>query len=172
MSVFPGEHYHLLAALVRCMKPSQVVEVGTFTGLSALAIMSELQPDARLITYDIIPWRQIPETALREADFVSGRLEQRIGDLANGRYFHENLDVLLGSQLIFVDGPKDGVFEPAFLKLITAARRRMPALLIFDDIRLWNMLGLWSELSLDKLDMTSFGHWSGTGLCWLSGSVE
>lgn len=167
LSVFPGEHYHLLAALVRCSKPSHVTEIGTFTGLSALAILSELAGGATLTTYDIVPWNQIPESALRQDDFASGQLEQRIGDLANPETFTKNVDVLLDSQLIFVDGPKDGVFEPAFVKLITTIARTNRALLVFDDIRLWNMLGLWADLVLPKLDMTSFGHWSGTGFCWL-----
>jgi predicted O-methyltransferase YrrM len=167
LSVFPGEHYHLLAALVRCMKPSHVTEIGTFTGLSALAILSELDGGAKLTTYDLVPWDEIPESALRPNDFASGQLEQRLGDLANPETFTKNVDVLLDSQLIFVDGPKDRVFEPAFLKLITTLARTNRALLVFDDIRLWNMLGLWADLVLPKLDMTSFGHWSGTGFCWL-----
>jgi hypothetical protein len=29
---------------------------------------------------------------------------------------------------------------------------------------LWNMLDIWYHLDKPKLDMTSFGHWSGTGL--------
>ncbi len=167
LSVFPGEHYHLLAALIRCMKPAHVTEIGTFTGLSALAILSELAPGAKLTTYDIVPWNQIPETALRQDDFASGQLEQRIGDLANPEVFDKNLEVLLDSQLLFVDGPKDGVFEPAFVQLITTMARTNRAILVFDDIRLWNMVGLWADLDLPKLDMTSFGHWSGTGFCFL-----
>jgi hypothetical protein len=35
---------------------------------------------------------------------------------------------------------------------------------MFDDIRLWNMLPFWQEIDRPKLDLTSFGHWSGTGL--------
>lgn len=149
------------------MKPTHVTEIGTFTGLSALTILSELAAGSKLTTYDIVPWNQIPETALRGDDFASGQLEQRIGDLANPQIYTKNVDVLLDSQLIFVDGPKDGVFEPAFVQLITNTPRTNPALLVFDDTRLWNMLGLWADLVLPKLDMTSFGHWSGTGFCWL-----
>lgn len=42
----------------------------------------------------------------------------------------------------------------------------------FDDIRLWNMLRIWREIRLPKMDMTSFGPWCGTGLCeWTGGAV-
>lgn len=32
------------------------------------------------------------------------------------------------------------------------------------DIRLWNMPAFWRDVPLPKLDLTSFGHWSGTGV--------
>ena len=35
---------------------------------------------------------------------------------------------------------------------------------MFDDIRLLNMIEQWRALPRPKLDLTSFGHWSGTGL--------
>jgi len=35
---------------------------------------------------------------------------------------------------------------------------------LFDDIRLWNMLDIWRSIDFPKLDLTSFGHWSGTGV--------
>jgi hypothetical protein len=35
---------------------------------------------------------------------------------------------------------------------------------MFDDIHLWNTLGTWRRISRPKLGLTSFGHWSGTGL--------
>ena len=37
-------------------------------------------------------------------------------------------------------------------------------LILLDDIRLWKMLKIWREISMPKLDLTSFGHWSGTGI--------
>jgi predicted O-methyltransferase YrrM len=167
LSNFPGEHYHLLASLVRCLKPSRVTEIGTYTGLSALTILTTLPKDAKLTTYDILPWAQIEGSALRSEDFADGRLAQRIGNLADPQFYGRNQDVLLESELIFVDGPKDGRFEPAFIELLLKTPRKKPALLMFDDIRLWNMLRVWAELPLPKLDLTSFGHWSGTGICWL-----
>ncbi len=35
---------------------------------------------------------------------------------------------------------------------------------MFDDIRLMNMVEIWNNLAKPKLDLTSFGHWAGTGL--------
>jgi predicted O-methyltransferase YrrM len=172
VSVFPGEHYRLLASLVRCIEPTQVLEIGTYTGLSALAMLTTLGTEARLTTFDIVPWRQIPTTALREDDFADGRLEQRVGDLAQVEFFRQNRDVILASELIFVDGPKDGRFEPAFVRQLLAMQRKERCVLFFDDIRLWNMLGVWADLPLPKQDLTSFGHWTGSGICRLEATTK
>lgn len=167
LSNFPGEHYQLLASLVRCLNPTHVTEIGTYTGLSALTMLTALDRNATITTYDVVPWAQIEGSALRSEDFADRRLAQRIGNLADPQFYGHNQDVLLESELIFVDGPKDGKFEPAFIELLLSSPRSKPALLMFDDIRLWNMLRVWADLPLPKLDLTSFGHWSGTGICWL-----
>ena len=36
--------------------------------------------------------------------------------------------------------------------------------IVLDDIRVWTMIKTWREITLPKLDITSFGHWSGTGI--------
>jgi hypothetical protein len=67
--VWPGEHYKLLAALVAVLRPRLVIEIGTATGLSALAMRTQLPAGSRLATFDIIPWRRFPERQLRDEDF-------------------------------------------------------------------------------------------------------
>jgi len=48
-----------------------------------------------------------------------------------------------------------------------------PLLLVMDDIRFWNMLAIWQDIARPKLDLTSFSHWSGTGLVeWRAGRVS
>jgi hypothetical protein len=53
------------------------------------------------------------------------------------------------------------VFMPAPVNV----RFRQTPIVVFDDIRVWNMLAIWHDLRWPKLDPTSFGHWSGTGIC-------
>jgi predicted O-methyltransferase YrrM len=155
--------------MVKILQPELVVEVGTYTGLSALAMLTTLPQHGRLVTYDLIPWNQINESALRPSDFADGRLEQRIGDLAEPSFFERNRDVLSSATLFFVDGPKDGHFELDFTQLLRSLSRERRALLVFDDVRIWKMLSFWRDLQLPKLDLTSFGHWEGTGLAYLPG---
>lgn len=157
---WPGEHYRLLAALAQVTQARHVVEIGTYTGLGTLALASA---GAHVVTFDILPWRTFPSTVLREADF-DGPIEQRIADLSVPAVFSEHADVLRSADLIFCDGPKDGAFEPVFASLLYPAIADSEAIVVWDDIRVLSMLQLWRDLPVPKLDLTSFGHWSGTGL--------
>ena len=162
--VWPGEHYKLLAALVRELRPRRVIEIGTFTGLGSLSLLSEMNDECELITVDIVPWEEIPGAVLRKSDFEAHRFRQIIGDLASASFFESFVDVLSECDLLFIDGPKNVVFEKALLKNLETISLPKEALLLIDDIRLWNMLKIWREIARPKLDLTSFGHWSGTGI--------
>ena len=68
------------------------------------------------------------------------------------------------ADIIFIDAAKDGICEPRLIENLRRVSFKTPPLVIFDDIRLRNMLRVWREISAPKLDVTSFGHRSGTGL--------
>jgi predicted O-methyltransferase YrrM len=163
-NVWPGEHYKLLAGLVLALKPRVVVEVGTSMGLSALAMKKYLPPESKLFTFDIQDWKSHPDYALREEDFVDGRLVQFLDDLSNPSTCAKYGDLLKQADLICLDAAKDGISERRFLENFDRVPLREGTFLVLDDIRLWNMLKIWREVSKPKLDLTSFGHWSGTGI--------
>jgi len=162
--VWPGEHYRLLAALVRILQAKRVIEIGTFRGLSALALKQFLPAGGKITTFDLIPWDAIPDTALRAEDFADARLRQEIADLSDPVAIERHRVLLQETELLFMDGPKDGVFERKFLQQLETVHFQNPLLLVLDDIRFWNMLATWHAIARPKLDLTSFGHWSGTGL--------
>jgi hypothetical protein len=171
-NVFPGEHYRFLQGLVQELAPRSVVEIGTFTGMSARVILDAASRDCQLHTYDLVPWTAFP-SHLTEADFESGRLQQHLDDLANPGCFEAHLQRLNDAELIFCDGPKDGMFEYRFLQLLAGVKlSKQPRYLVLDDIRFLNMLALWRSIDVPKLDLTSFGHWSGTGLVDLSAGLK
>ncbi|HZV01860.1 MAG TPA: class I SAM-dependent methyltransferase [Planctomycetota bacterium] len=162
--VWPGEHYKLLAGIVKVLQPRLVIEVGTATGLSALSLTQELHRGGRVVTFDLVPWREYPGHVLAESDFADGRLEQRLEDLSDPTQFSKSRDLVERAELIFVDAAKDGAQEQRFLDHFETCRFAKPPLIVFDDIRLWNMLRIWRLVKRPKLDLTSFGHWSGTGI--------
>ena len=162
--VWPGEHYKLLAGIVAEIAPKTVVEIGTAAGLSALAMLQTLPTNASLHTFDIIPWDQFPDTCLQKGDFVEGRLQQWIGDVGDVEVMRQHAGLFSCADFIFIDGPKDGIFEQKLLDQFCSMELAGRPLLLFDDIRVWNMLAIWRRIKKPKLDLTSFGHWSGTGL--------
>ena len=78
---------------------------------------------------------------------------------ANSQY-----DVLQKADLIFVDGSKDGISENVFIKLFDRISFENNPIVFFDDIKFEIMIKIWREIKHPKLDITSFGHWSGSGL--------
>lgn len=167
-SQWPGEHYRLLAALVAVLQPQCVIEIGTEAGLSALALKQYLPPHGKVVTFDLRPWHTYPETCLTEKDFADHRLVQYTDDLSDPAILQRHESLLQRAELIFLDAAKDGVMEPRFLANLRQIYFVKPPLLVLDDIRVWTMLKVWREISNPKLDLTSFGHWTGTGLVdWL-----
>lgn len=162
--LWPGEHYRLLAGFVDHLQPRLVVEIGTETGLSALCLLKNMPAGGRVVTFDLVPWKEVPGTTLLDEDFGDGRLVQELADLAKPEVFESYRALLSEADLIFADGPKDGRFEYAFAAHLDALEFNTAPYVIFDDIRDRNMLRFWRELKKPKLDISSFGHWTGTGL--------
>ena len=75
----------------------------------------------------------------------------------------EDGDQLLASPLILLDTYHDGVFEQEMYDFLS--RNNYTGLLLLDDIHVNPaMQQFWSGVSHTKLDLTTWGHWSGTGL--------
>jgi hypothetical protein len=127
-------------------------------------MLSQLPQSSKLITVDIVPWREIDSSILRESDFSDGRLTQAIGDLSSKAFFDYFTSELLDCDFLFVDGPKNVIFEQTLLRFMETVSLLPQLLVVFDDIRVWNMLSIWRTIKQPKLDLTSFGHWSGTGI--------
>jgi O-methyltransferase len=77
-----AEEGQFLSFLVKLTNARTVLEIGTFTGYSALSMAKALPPDGRLITCDITHrWSSIGERYWQRAG-VADRIEVRIGDAA------------------------------------------------------------------------------------------
>jgi len=155
--LWPGEHYRLLAGLVRVLKPKTVVEIGTATGLSALC----MREHCRVVTFDVVPWHSWKNTVLREDDFGK-QLVQHVGDLGQWAVMEKHGELMREAGLVFIDATHDGELEARLFENLERINYR--GYVLMDDIRVWTMLKMWREIKQPKLDLTSFGHWSGTGL--------
>ena len=169
-NVWPGEHYKLLAGLVRTLKPRQIIEIGTGTGMSALCMKKYLPDGSRIFTFDIISYKENKNSKLIDSDFDDKKLVAYVDDLTKMKAIECHRTELEDADIIFIDAAKNVVMERIFLENFHSLRFRKAPLLVFDDIRLWNMLKIWREIDYPKLDLTSFGHWTGTGLVQWKGS--
>ncbi len=130
MQIAP-EQGHFLAFLVRLIGAQNVLEIGTFTGYSALAVALTLPPEGRLVACDVSEeWTSIGKKHWLEAG-VAERIELRIGPAL------DTLETLRGEGLAghfdmaFVDAQKseyDDYYE-ACLDLV-----RVGGLIAFDNM--------------------------------------
>jgi caffeoyl-CoA O-methyltransferase len=115
----------LLTTLTRLVSARRAVEIGTFTGFSALAISRGLPEDGELICLDVSDeWTSIGRRYWERAG-VADRIDLRIGDA------HESAAKLEGEfDLAFVDADKPGYID-YFEQLVP--RLRTNGLLLFDN---------------------------------------
>lgn len=100
---FPQARF--MALLARILQPTTVIEVGVFTGYSALVVAQELGDDATLIACDISEeWTSVATPYWAEAG-VADRIDLRIGPAS------ESLAALPSDtrvDLAFIDADKSG----------------------------------------------------------------
>lgn len=100
---FPQARF--MALFARLLNPTIVVEIGVFTGYSALVVAQELSPDATLIACDVSEeWTAVGVPFWREAG-VDDRIDLRIGPAS------ETLAALPADtsvDLAFIDADKTG----------------------------------------------------------------
>ena len=109
---------------------------------------------------------------MSQDDFDNNKVVQIISDLSNTDEFEKHVDLLNDAEIIFMDAPKDGIFEYKFISLISQLKPKKKKILILDDIRFVNMIDLWISIESPKIDISSFGHWSGTGLIDISDGLR
>jgi hypothetical protein len=164
-NIFPGEHYRILAGLVKTLKPNKLIDIGTYRGCSSRVMLDFSESEATVSTFDLYDYCSFDWTVLAEQDFISGRLTQHLSDLKDVSEFEKHRDLLESADFIMLDGPKDDEFERTFLHLCRRLKPfNRPRWLLIDDIRFDNMVHLWRSIKSPKLDISSFGHFSGTGL--------
>lgn len=177
-NAFPGDHYRLLSGILSVLDNSyslrSIVDIGTHYG-TGTRVMLDYAPEAKVTTFDVTAWDKFPTTYLTESDFASngGRLTQHLDDLHYEDAFDKHKQLLVDADFIMCDGPKDGIFERSFLtKLSSISFTTKPRFLFLDDIRFASEMPLWRHIQSPKADLTSFGHFSGSGLVNISEGLK
>lgn len=110
MQVSP-EQGHLLALLISLIGARRVLEVGTFTGYSALAMALALPADGRLVACDISKdWTRIGQPFWQAAN-VTDKIELKLGPAADTLAAMVDAGMEDSFDLAFIDADKTGYAE-------------------------------------------------------------
>lgn len=170
-----GNHYLLLTALAKARKAKKIVEIGTAGGAS---LWAWLRADCveMVSTWDIRPLEDSYDWLATEdckklvtstLSIESNRWQQFVEDLSDSEVWKQRRLEIADADIIFIDGPHDGMFEMAVWSKIKSLDNINEILLVFDDIRLSSMVDFWTGLIVPRLDITFIGHQSGTGVALL-----
>ena len=156
------EHYKLLRYLSQQFTSGLIVELGTHHGTSAVAL--GIDQKNKIITYDVSSGRfgcALPDNVVR-----------RLGNI-----FDLNEEsILLKANFIFLDTAHLGDFEYRVYEYLRDNNYK--GFIVYDDIleysemrEFWNKIPDISDYHF-KYDITSVGHYSGTGLVDFSRRVK
>jgi O-methyltransferase len=124
----------LLALLVHLIGARRALEIGTFTGYSALAVAAALPEDGKLIACDIsAEWTRIARRYWEEAG-VSGRIELRLGPARDTLAMFIRDGAAGSFDFAFIDADKTE-YDTYYEACLTLVR---PGGLIASDNMLWN----------------------------------
>lgn len=156
----PGkEHYPLLAHMASQCEPGDlIVDMGTHVGMSALALASNEK--VQVISYDLIDLIDTKEPSAKTCPNIELRIMNCKNDVAT----------LLRAKIILMDvDPHDGIQEKEYIELLI--RHGYKGIVLCDDIYLDAMKPFWEWVPLKKIDLSHYGHWSGTGAIIFDPSV-
>jgi caffeoyl-CoA O-methyltransferase len=95
-----------LELLVRLTRARRVLELGTFTGWSSIAMASALEPGGTVVTCDVDPEAQEIARRYAEEAGVADRIDYRLGPGL------ETMQTLEGPlDLVFIDADKEGYLD-------------------------------------------------------------
>ncbi len=140
------EHYRLLVYVATIYNKETLCDLGTNRCMSAAALSYKYRNKVK--SYDVIK--------LHALNPIIPKIEWIIGDIRDDKD-------LINMPFIFMDVDHDGIFENLFYNHLHKIGWK--GLLMLDDINLNEpMKTFWARIEEEKHDLTTKGHWSGTGL--------
>lgn len=142
------EHYRMLMHISYCYNNSKIADIGTYRGASAIALSQN--PTNEIFSLDVGKFCN---------DIPINNIKFCIGDFLTNTEIQENI---LACNFIFLD--IDHMYNNEIWFYNFLIQNNWKGLMICDDINLCDeMKRFWNEISHKKIDITQYGHFSGTG---------
>jgi predicted O-methyltransferase YrrM len=151
------EHYRLLSYLSTQFQNTNILDVGTACGHSALALTYNKTNTVH--SFDIANY--VKNEKIRNNPSIKYYLEDLWDPINAAKY----TDLIKSCPLIFLDvDPHEGHMEIQFYQFLKLIGYK--GIVVCDDIRHFEgMRRFWAQIpENEKYDITQYGHWSGTGL--------
>lgn len=144
------EHYRLLAFISGLFENESLLDIGTYQGSSSIAM--SYNPKNSITSFDVNHQPEISKIKIPNINY-------KIGNVL------EFTDLIIKSPFILLDTYHDGSFEAEFMEEMIKINYR--GIVLFDDIHLSGpMETFWNSIDSEKYDLTSKGHYTGTGLVY------
>ena len=137
-------------------------------------IESDPTPDTELAYKEIHKFLATTSILIKKemTTYVDGLIKAKFKKKSDINRFEKNFNKLNNANIIFMDAPKDDNFEYKMMRLFLKLDKKKGKLLILDDIKFVNMIDLWRSVKSPKIDLSSFGHWTGTGVIDISEGLK
>jgi predicted O-methyltransferase YrrM len=161
----PGkEHYRLLCYLSTLFNHSNIIDLGTHLGNSALAL--SYNKSNTIYSFDIVDKVRTNTRNIDNIQFI-------LYDLFNVETRNKYKDLILSCPFIFLDvDPNNGKMEYDFISYLQEINYQ--GFVVCDDIWYFKEMrdNFWYKIN-DKYryDLTDLGHWSGTGIITFNESI-
>lgn len=150
------EHYRLLMHLAFCYDNIEIADIGTYRGASAVALAQN--PKNKVFSLDVGVFKE---------EIKMDNLEFLIGDFRTDKTIQERI---LKCPLIFLD--IDHMYHNEIWFYNFLKENNWKGTMFCDDIFLCDeMKRFWEEVSHPKIDITQYGHFSGTGVILFDNNV-
>lgn len=161
------EPYRLLYYFASLFNNSIIIDLGTSNGGSAIALSHN--KTNQIFSFDISDRCQ--------TSFLQNENQfEKMPSFSNVDFivtedFRKYLEIILKAPFIYLDIAHDGIWENILLELLV--KYNYKGVMLMDDIHEFpEMKKIWDKLPFNKVDLTKYGHWSGTGLIDFSGNLK
>jgi len=160
------QEYHLYSYLSTLFNNTTILDIGTHTGRSAVALSHN--ESNKVISYNIIDDIQNPTHKIYTKSNIEFRVKDVLEDLTK--------DFLSNVRLIILDIDHFETMETKIIQKLDELQ--FSGILILDDIHHPHpimrdcMQRLWNKLPYRKMDITKYAHFSGTGIVFMNTDIQ